>query len=167
VDKIVAAMLLIIVAIAATIAATQLMNKQWVNVSRVFQIDASDSYITLDQAGTANIRIILRNTGTVIAYVKSIVIVTQSIEVSFANSQAQIAFWNLGKTFTGNASFSNPDKVKIGSAWLMLPPGESAYLTLVATGVGGVMSVGDTYIATIYSYSEGEVLKFRLVVQSA
>jgi hypothetical protein len=166
VDKIVAAMLLIIVAIAATIAATQLMNKQWVNVSRVFQIDASDSYITLDQAGTANIRIILRNTGTVIAYVKSIVIVSQSIEVSFANSQAQIAYWNLGKTFTGNASFSNPDKVKIGSAWLTLPPGESAYLTFVATGVGGVMSVGDTYITTIYSYSEGEVLKFRLVVQS-
>jgi len=170
VDKVVAAVLLIVVALAAAIAAAQLMNKQWVNTSRVFQIDASGSSVTLDSAGTANVRIILRNTGTVVANVREIVIVDQSnqkIWVSFANGQAQLAFLSPGKTFLGNVSFSNPDKVKIGAAWLALPPSESAYLTFVATGVGGAISVGDTYIATIHSWYEGQVLTFRLVVQSA
>lgn len=166
-DKIVAAVLLVILALASAIAATQLINKQWINASRNYSIDASDSYVTLDSAGNANFQITLRNTGTVTANVKNIVIVDQSIEVTFSNGQAQLAFWGLGKTFTGNVSFSNPNKAKIGSAWLALPPGESAYMTFAATNVGGVMSVGDTYVATIYSYSEGQVLTFRLVVQSA
>ncbi len=167
-DKVVAAVLLVIVALAASIAAAQLMNKQWLNASRVFQVDASDSYITLDPStGTANVRVTLRNTGTVTANVKQIVIVDQSIEIDFVNGQAQLAFWNIGKTFQGNVSFSDPNKVKIGAGWLALPPGDSAYLTFVATGVDGEMSVGDTYTATIYSYAEGEVLTFRLVVQSA
>jgi len=166
-DKIVAAVLLVILALAAAIAATQLINKQWINATRNYSIDASDSYVTLDSAGDANFQIVLRNTGTVTANVKNIVIVDQQVEVTFANGQAQLDYWGLGKTFTGNVSFSNPNEAKIGAGWLTLPPGQSAYMTFQATNVGSVMTVGDTYVATIYSYSEGQVLTFRLVVQSA
>ncbi len=166
-DKVVAAVLLVILAIAAAIAATQLINKQWINATRTYNIDASDSYVTLDSAGNANFQIVLRNTGTVTANIKNIVIVDQQVEVTFASGQAQLDFWGLGKTFTGNVSFSNPNEAKIGAAWLALPPGQSAFTTFQATNVGSVMTVGDTYVATIYSYSEGQVLTFRLVVQSA
>ncbi len=166
-DKVVAAVLLVILAIAAAIAATQLINKQWINATRTYNIDASDSYVTLDSAGNANFQIVLRNTGTVTANIKNIVIVDQQVEVTFASGQAQLDFWGLGKTFTGNVSFSNPNEAKIGAAWLALPPGQSAFTTFQATNVGSVITVGDTYVATIYSYSEGQVLTFRLVVQSA
>jgi len=166
--SIVAAVLLIILALAMAIATTQLMNMEWMNTSKVFQIDASDSYVTMDPAGNAIFQIALRNTGTVTANIQNIVIADQQIEITFASGQVQLHFWGLGKTFLGNVSFSNPNEARVSDR-LVLPPGQSAYMTFQATNVGSVMTVGGTYVATIYpsNGSEGEVQTFRLVVQSA
>ncbi len=167
-QRIVAAVLLIILALAAAIATTQLMNREWTNATRTYSVDASDSYVTMDSAGNATFQIVLRNTGTVTANIQNIIIADQQIEITFASVQVQLHFWGLGKMFTGNVSFSNPNEAKV-SDWLVLPPGQSAYMTFQATNVGSVMTVGGTYVATIYpsNGSGGEVLTFRLVVQSA
>ncbi len=169
-DKIVAAILLVIIAIASAIAVTQLINKQWVNATRNYSIDASGSSATLDSEGNATFQIVLRNTGTVTANVKEIDIIDppDQVYVTFANGTAALTCIKCNpETATGTVSFSNPDKVKIGAGWLALPPGESASMTFQAGSAGNAVSVGDVYIATIYSYSEGQVLTFRLVVQSA
>jgi len=170
VDKIVAAILLVIIAIASAIAVTQLINKQWVNASRNYSIDASGSSVTLDSTGNATFQIVLRNTGTVTANIKEIDIIDSpdQVKVTFANGAAALTCIKCNpETATGTVSFSNPDNVKIGAAWLALPPGESASMTFQAGSAASAVSVGDIYIATIYSYSEGQVLTFRLVVQSA
>ncbi len=168
-EKIVAAALLIILALAAAIATTQLMNASWTNATKTYSVDASDSYVTMDSEGNATFQIVLRNTGTVTANIGKIAIVDQQIEIMFASGQAQLNFWGLGKTFMGTVSFSNPNEDKIEDTWLALPPGQSAYMTFQATNVGSVMTVGGTYVATIYPVpgSQSQVLTFRLVVQSA
>ena len=169
-DKIVAAVLLIIIAIASAIAATQLINKQWINATRNYSIDASGSSIAIDSSGNATVQIILRNTGTVTAYVQEIDIVDlpDQVKVTFANGQVFLLCLKCNpETAVGSVSFSNPDKVKIGGAWLALPLGESVSMTFQAANAGSAISVGDVYIAAIHSYSEGQVLSFRLVVQSA
>jgi uncharacterized membrane protein len=162
----VAAIILIALGVSVSVAAAQFMNKQWMNTSRIYDLDTASSYIRLKKDGTAAIMIALQNVGTTTAYVQKITIEDRSIEVFFVNQKAYVTFWSTGQSFEGTVSFSS-SKAAVQSAWLLIPPGEAAYLAFTATGVGSVLSVGASYPATIYALAEGKVLTFRLVVESS
>jgi len=162
----VAALLLIVLGVGASVATVQYMNKQWSTSSNIYNIDTTNSYIRVKPDGSVSIMIQLQNVGTSVAYIKKIVIADRAVEIVFSGAKAYVAFWPIGKIYDVNVATSS-FKANVGPAWLVIPGGQSAYLSCTASDVGAFLSAGTSYAVTIFAYGVGQVLTFRLVVQQS
>lgn len=162
--------LILALAVTGSVAAAMVMQKQWTNEARVYSIDAEGSYISLDSAvadGNATVAISLHNTGTADMYIKSIIIVSGKLEVWFIGGKAWLNAPSVGRPVQGAFTASNPTKVSVSEAWLILPPMESAYVRFTMAGMNKIVALGDRYLASIYTIGSGEIETFSLTVQSA
>ncbi len=160
------AALLVALAIGASVAVAMAVEKQWYNRTTVSTLDATGSQIVLDSTtGTATITIALHNTGSALAYIGSIVIIQNKVQIYFVFEQAWITGWGIGPPVEGTTSFSSATAF-IGDDWITLPPQQSAYVTFSYPNMNEIMQPGNRYVATILPYASGEASTFSLTVQS-